>query len=234
MFDDDFLDLLVTETNRYADQTVSKIRQNPRTKQHARCLKWTPTDRSEMTTFLAVIILQGLYPKVKEEAYFSYDGFGSTPYFARIMTYNRFFLLKMFLHFVDNDATHDRTKINKIRRVVDYFNRKFSELYTPGQDIAIDEILLKWHGRLSFAQKISSKAAQVGVKTYELCESKTGYLWAFRVYTGKDGPIGGLNPTRTVTGWMTTGNKTTRQNSNESAAEQRDCQNRLRPCRATT
>lgn len=61
-------------------------------------------------------------------------------------------------------------------------------MYAPGQEIAIDESLLKWHGRLSFAQKISSKAAQVGVKTYELCESSIGYLWAFRVYTGKDGP----------------------------------------------
>ncbi|XP_045489809.1 piggyBac transposable element-derived protein 4-like [Pieris rapae] len=50
----------------------------------------------------------------------------------------------------------------------------------------IDESLLKWHGRLGFAQKILSKAAQVGVKTYELCESSSGYLWKFFVYVGKE------------------------------------------------
>ncbi|CAH2039920.1 unnamed protein product, partial [Iphiclides podalirius] len=56
------------------------------------------------------------------------------------------------------------------------------------QEIAIDESLLKWHGRLSFSQKIKSKAAQIGVKTYELCESSSGYLWRFFVYAGKDKP----------------------------------------------
>ncbi|KAL0879457.1 hypothetical protein ABMA27_003208 [Loxostege sticticalis] len=37
---------------------------------------------------------------------------------------------------------------------------KFSSLYYPRQEIAIDESLLKWHGRLSFAQKINSMVAQ--------------------------------------------------------------------------
>lgn len=102
------------------------------------------------------------------------------------MTYNRFLLLKSFLHFVDNRTCRDTTRLNKIRPIVDYFNTKFSSLYMPSQEIVIDESLLKWHGRLNFAQKISSKAAQVGVKTYELCESSSGYLWKFFVYAGKD------------------------------------------------
>lgn len=39
---------------------------------------------------------------------------------------------------------------------------------------------------MSFAQKIATKAAQVGVKTYELCESSTGYLWKYFVYVEND------------------------------------------------
>lgn len=81
MFDEEFLNILVTETNRYADQTLTKLRQDPRTKKHNRCLTWSPTDRSDMLTFLAVVILQGLYPKVNEESYFTWDGYGTTPYF---------------------------------------------------------------------------------------------------------------------------------------------------------
>lgn len=42
-----------------------------------------------------------------------------------------------------------------------------------------------WKGRLSFAQLIATKAAQIGIKSYELCESKTGYLWQMIIYTGK-------------------------------------------------
>lgn len=187
MFDDDFLDMMVNETNRYADKLVSTVKQNP-SKKYTRLLRWTPTDRNEMIAFLALVILQGLYPKIKEDNYFSWDGFGTTPYMSRIMSYNRYRLLKTFHHFVDNDQTRDMTKLRKIRPVIDYFNDKFSSLYQPAQEITIDESLLQWLGRLSFAQKIVSKAASRGVKTYELCESSTGYLWKFLVCTGKDEP----------------------------------------------
>jgi hypothetical protein len=37
-------------------------------------------------------------------------------------------------------------------------------------------------GPLSFKQYIHLKAAKFG-KTFELCESRTGYLWLFLVYT---------------------------------------------------
>lgn len=67
MFDDDIFGILVTETNRYADQTVTKLKTDPATRQHT--LTWTPTDRGEMVAFLALMMLQGLYLKVNEEAY---------------------------------------------------------------------------------------------------------------------------------------------------------------------
>lgn len=38
MFDDDFFEILVTETNRYADQTVTKLKTDPATRQHSRSL----------------------------------------------------------------------------------------------------------------------------------------------------------------------------------------------------
>ena len=30
------------------------------------------------------------------------------------------------------------------------------------------------------------KASKFGIKTYELCDSKSGYLWSFIVYTGSE------------------------------------------------
>jgi hypothetical protein len=38
---------------------------------------------------------------------------------------------------------------------------------------------------LSFKQYIPLKAAKFGIKTYELCEANSGYLWSLVVYTGK-------------------------------------------------
>ncbi|XP_026731069.1 piggyBac transposable element-derived protein 4-like [Trichoplusia ni] len=187
MIDNDFVDTICIETNRYADRKIKLLKDLGKFFPTSRLYRWTPTNRNEIYSFFALIILQGLYPLPEEESYFSFNGFGTMPYFRRIMSYNRYLLLKSLMHFVDNnDLRENMTKLSKIQPVREYFNDKFSTLYYPSQEIVIDESLLKWHGRLGFAQKIASKAAQVGVKTYELCDSSTGYLWKFFVSTGKD------------------------------------------------
>uniref|UniRef100_A0A2A4J9R0 PiggyBac transposable element-derived protein domain-containing protein n=1 Tax=Heliothis virescens TaxID=7102 RepID=A0A2A4J9R0_HELVI len=186
MIDIDFIDRICTETNRYADQKIKMLKDQNKFLPTIRLHRWIPTDRSEMISFLAIIILQGLYPLPEEESYFRFNGFGTMPYFSKIMSYNRFLLIKSLIHFVDNETITEHSRLCKIQPVTDYFNEKFSSMYYPSQDIVIDESLLKWHGRLGFAQKILSKAAQVGVKTYELCESSSGYLWKFFIYAGKD------------------------------------------------
>ncbi|RVE46171.1 hypothetical protein evm_009175 [Chilo suppressalis] len=183
MFDVDFIDMLCTETNRYAQQKLDSMKD--KLSQTTRFSRWTPTDRQEMISLLSIFILQGLYPLPNEESYFSFNGFGTMPYFSKIMPYNRYLLLNSMLHFANNDLSI-KTKLFKIQPIIDYFNKKFSSLFYPHQEVAIDESLLKWQGRLSFAQKINTIAAQVGIKTYELCDSTTGYLWQFRVYAGKD------------------------------------------------
>ena len=45
--DNEFLDLMTTETNRYADQFMASV--NNELSEHARVRKWFPTNRSEKT-----------------------------------------------------------------------------------------------------------------------------------------------------------------------------------------
>jgi len=65
-------------------------------------------------------------------------------------------------------------------------NIKFQTIYLPNQNIAIDESLTLWKGCLSIRQYLLLKASKFGIKTFELRESRTGYLWCFLVYTGKN------------------------------------------------
>ncbi|KAI8427155.1 hypothetical protein MSG28_014771 [Choristoneura fumiferana] len=186
-FDDHLLDLIVTQTNLHSNLLIDQI-----TTEHSRLIKWENTDREEILIFLSILILQGLAPLNVESDYFKENGYLTLKYFKNLMTYNRFTLLKRMIHFSDNmtdlrGLTCAQKKLRKIQPVLDHLNEKFGKLYIPKQNIVIDESLLKWHSRLSFAQKIATKAANVGVKSYELCESDTGYLWSFFVYTGKDG-----------------------------------------------
>ncbi|GBP25759.1 PiggyBac transposable element-derived protein 4 [Eumeta japonica] len=48
----------------------------------------------------------------------------------------------------------------------------------------VDDIF-QWRGWLSFKQFIKNKAAAVTIKTYEVCESETGYLWRFEIHADK-------------------------------------------------
>ncbi|KAG8239481.1 hypothetical protein J437_LFUL018989 [Ladona fulva] len=57
-------------------------------------------------------------------------------------------------------------------------------MYDPQQNLAVDESLMKFRGRLSYVQYNPSKRAQFGVKFYKICESTYGYCMQFSIYTG--------------------------------------------------
>jgi hypothetical protein len=94
-----------------------------------------------------------------------------------------------FLHFADNTnkANYEGpANLYKTFPVLSHLSYKFQNLWLPGQNISVDESLTLWKGRLSFKQYLPLKAAKFGIKTYELCESSSEYLWSLVVYTGKD------------------------------------------------
>lgn len=78
-------------------------------------------------------------------------------------------------------------KTSKIAPILEHCNRKFKEMYVPEPHLSLDESLLLWKGRLSWIQCIRSKAARFGIKSYELCEARTGYLLTMAIYSGKKG-----------------------------------------------
>lgn len=186
MIDNDFIDRLCAETNRFAKQKIADLKAKNEFLSTSRLHRWSPTDRDEMVSFLALTILQKLYPLHNKESYFSFNGYGTMPYFSRIMSHNRYLLLDSMIHFVDNDSITIPTKLIKIQPMTDYFNSKFSSLYYPSREIVIDERLLKWRGRPAYAKKVLSKTARDDVKIYQLCECTSGYLWKFHVYAGRD------------------------------------------------
>jgi hypothetical protein len=60
------IDKLVTETNRYAEQSI----QQP-ISAHSRMNNWVPTDRSEMRAFIGVMMAMGLLKKPTIESYWN-------------------------------------------------------------------------------------------------------------------------------------------------------------------
>ena len=186
-FDDALINLIVQQTNLYAQQVIAE--KDGRLKKRSRMKEWKETDADEIKLYLAMLLLQGIVRKPKETLYFSKKSSLNTPFFRRIFSCDRFLLLSKFLHFTNNDDTEDVSSVSqklvKLWPVLQHIKNKFSSVYVPEEHVSIDESLMLWKGRLSWKQYIPSKRARYGIKSYEICESSTGYIWDFFFNTGK-------------------------------------------------
>ncbi|XP_022251164.1 piggyBac transposable element-derived protein 4-like isoform X2 [Limulus polyphemus] len=185
-FDDVLVDMITTETNRYAAQCL-QAHQSKFCQSH--CSQWHHTTSNEMRTFLAIIILQGIVCKPEQQLFWSKNPLITTPFFPKIMSYRRFVMLKQYLHFSDSGTydpeNHPSPKLNKIWPVFEYLNEKFKKVYTPDRDITINDSLMLFKERLGWMQYILLERIRFGFKTFMLCESKSGYIWSSLIYTGK-------------------------------------------------
>lgn len=192
-FDDELLDLIVEETNRYAEHCIrvkSSESQDGKLPPSSRLRAWTPTNITEVKAFLAIQISMGLCRQPTVEDYWSDYWLTKTPNFTKVMSRNRFQLLTAFCHFTDNSQRIPRGEegydaLFKIRKVFDSVVAKCKELYTPKQNISIDEMMISWKGRLSFKQYLPKKPTKWGIKAWVLSESSTGYVNNFDIYTGR-------------------------------------------------
>ncbi|XP_040070609.1 piggyBac transposable element-derived protein 4-like [Ixodes scapularis] len=180
-FDEELVDLIVAETNRYATQFLRS--------HHVSHLKtWRQIDKKELMTFFALIILQGVIEKPDVKSYWSTREVLRTPAFGDVMSRDRFMLIMKFLHFTDNEAPvdgHPNPKLRKLWSVLTRMTEMFQTLYTPERDVSVDESLLRFKGRLSWKQYMPLKRARFGVKFFVLCESSSGYIWNMLMYMGK-------------------------------------------------
>lgn len=126
-----------------------------------------------MKRFIAMIIAMGLVQHHDIQDYWSKDEMLETPFFGKTMPRNKFLLI-----------LDGYDPIFKIRRVYEHFRTKFSELYSPGENIAIDEGMVAWRGHLSFRVYMPDKPDKFGVKLFMLCDSSNGYCSQLKLYHG--------------------------------------------------
>lgn len=181
IFDNVFWDNIVQETNRYAEEITNCT--------HKRRIideTWMPIDRDEIKVYFALCIIMAQVKKPKIQMNWSKRAIIETPIFRKCMPLRRFLQITRFLHFANNHASDNRDKLRKVKSVINYFNEKFKDVYVMEEDIAIDESLMKFKGRMSCKQFNPSKRARFGIKFYKLCESVSGYCYNFKIYSGND------------------------------------------------
>ena len=105
-----------------------------------------------------------------------------TPFYSNIMAGDHFFHILRLLHFENNDnpPIHDNPdydRLRKIQKISDILNNKFCELYNPTEQLAVDEVIVLYKGRVVFRQYIPKKHKRFGIKIYKLCDCLGYTLW---------------------------------------------------------
>ena len=147
---------------------------------------WKKTCREEMEAFLGLHILAGTmkaHHRCLRELYSIRDGIAL---FRAAMSEKRFEQLKACLRFDDPLRRDSDDRGAPIRQVINDYNSRLRQLYTPGPHLTIDEMLIEFHGRVSFKQYIPSKPGKFGLKMYWIAEAETALPLQCVLYIGRD------------------------------------------------
>lgn len=168
-FDDELVDAIITESNRYAQQ-------------HNFTLLMTS---SELMTFIGTLLLSG-YCKLPHRRMYWNDADDVPKLVAKSIRRNRFEEILTNFHLADNNNLDVSDRLAKLRPFVSKLQDKFRENNTLDEFISIDESMIPYYGRHYSKQYIKGKPIRFGFKNWALCSS-TGYMYAFDIYTGKSG-----------------------------------------------
>ena len=101
---DELVDILVRETNRYAEQHLASAKLGPQSRSHM----WTPTTLQEMKLFIAMTMLMGVVHNPTLDMYWTKSSLFATPGLGNLLCRNRYCLILKYLHFSNNDDMPDK------------------------------------------------------------------------------------------------------------------------------
>nr|CAH7713333.1 unnamed protein product [Callosobruchus chinensis] len=151
--DDKFFDLLVNETNAYAELVLLNDR-NPRPQ--SRISRRNPVNKEMKFSIWGLSSYQGL----------EITG-GKIDYIICHLEVLFIYIIMRCLHFSPNPKEGESRSTDrhyKVRTLVNFFNDKMLATYSPQKTLAIDESMLLWRRRLMFRQYIKNEKHKYGIK----------------------------------------------------------------------
>lgn len=181
-----FSDELITGICEKTNNSHKNLAQAKTHAVHSRVKKWTDTSPSEIYLFIAITMLMSRMKKISIREYWSTDIVTKTEIFSKLMSRVRYESLLKMLHFNDDNNMSSYDPLIKIRPVVTELRNSFSKSFYPYEYLCIDESLLLYKGRLFFKQYIPTKRSRFDIKSFVICDCKTGYILDFIIYSGKN------------------------------------------------
>ena len=155
-------ELIAVETNRYA-------RQNNRP-------KWVDVNTDEVWTY----ILMGIHRLPRISNYWSLDSLLGVSVVQQAMSLRQFWNLWANFPLVDNQTTPaSGGPSHKIKPLLDTLSNRFLKCYSPGQELSVDEGMVKYKGRAKGKVRMPKKPVKVGFKIWCCSCSCCGYLCSY-------------------------------------------------------
>ena len=186
-FTDEVWDLLVAETNRYA----ARCRQQ---NTHPRGRPWTDVTVVDMKAFVGILFHMGICKLPELQMYWSQAYSLLAQPISELMSFNRFQQILRFLHLNDTDeqVSYDQPGYDalfKVRKLLDLITPTLMSEYHVHEELAVDEAMIPFKGRLSFKQYMKDKPTKWGIKVFVLADSRNGYVKRIQIYTGKNSDL---------------------------------------------
>ena len=152
--------------------------------------EWQDLIRKDLESFIAILFLSAVQKrKDKPSNWFSDNPLLQNKVAKKIMSGRKFFTILRYLHCCSMDAQpgagDDYDPAYKITEIRDYLEDRSNKLFIPGQQLSLDETLLRAFGRIKFKVRIITKAARYGIKLYVITDAVTAYVLKTVIYTGK-------------------------------------------------
>ena len=178
MFTTTVWEFLVNKTNQYARHKTPK-----HTGRRSLYCNWRPVTIQEMKAFVGVILNMGIVQLQKVNDYWSTSFTCNIPFFRQTFSRDRFFQIFGMLH--AGEINH-QSKPQKIQPFLDLISPIIKTNYNLGRQIAVDESVITFKGRVSFRQYLKGKPNPWGIKAFVLADSNTGYMHNMLIYYGRD------------------------------------------------
>ena len=174
---------IARHTNNFARWSIEqKGEEDPR---------WTDeVDEFEMRAFIGINILMGVNSLPDAELYWNQNPLIGNKGIQNTMTCNRYQNVQQYFHVSDRETEPARgadnyDRLYKVRPIIDMVSDTFKSRYVLSREVAVDEAMVRYTGRLSFRQYMPAKPIKRGIKIWMMCDSNTSFLANFNVYLGK-------------------------------------------------
>ncbi|KAF8778424.1 PiggyBac transposable element-derived protein like [Argiope bruennichi] len=154
---------------------------------------WYPiASIKEIWAFFTVLFVMSLVKMPRLTDYWAKTATLGNERVKSMMGKHMFLKIKYYFHIPDRESEVKKNESSftfsqKVEPLQKYLQEKFTELFKRTAEVSIDEVLVKFKGRLGIIQYMPLKPEKRVIKLWRLCTSHFGYTLNFEMYCGKFG-----------------------------------------------